>query len=67
MKSDGNRLNEFKEIADELLAGSGLNDFAFCDLIFNNEQLSDQRIELVAENVFSGPRGRSIADQTLLH
>lgn len=66
-RTDGYRGNEWKEMADELLAGSGLNDFAIRNLIFNSEQLPDAWIELVAEKVFSGPRGRTIADQTLLH
>ncbi|TWU03087.1 serine/threonine-protein kinase [Neorhodopirellula pilleata] len=66
-RTDGYRGDEWKEIADELLAGSGLNDFAIRNLIFNSEQLPDEWIELVAEKVFSGPRGRKISDQSLLH
>lgn len=65
--TDGYRGNEWREIVEELLAGSGLNDFATRNLILNSDQLPNEWIQTVAEKVFSGPRGRRIGQQTLLH
>ena len=65
--TDGYRGNEWREIVEELLAGSGLSDMAVRNLIFNSEQLPDDWVRLVAEKTFSGPRGRLVAEQTLLH
>lgn len=65
--TDGYRGNEWSEIVDETLAGSGLSDLAIRNLILNSEQIPNEWIQLVAEKCFSGVRGRSVGEGTLLH
>ncbi len=66
-RTDGYSTNEWKQVVEELFAGSGLSDVAIRNMIFNSEQVPQEWIATVAEKAFSGSRGRAIGDASLLH
>lgn len=65
-RTDGYNDQEWRDVVDELFAGSGVTNIPVRNIVFKSERLPDEWIKRVCENCFAGKKGRELADDCLL-